>query len=64
MGRLAGIVATIGCLPAGLAIIFRRTLPPPVTVFLTYLAFVGYTTALAATEPLAQHSTFLLGKVV
>lgn len=64
MGLLVAIVASLGCLPAGLAFVFRRNWPAPVILFLSYLAAVGYITALAATDTLAHRSTFLLGKVI
>jgi hypothetical protein len=63
MVRLAGVVAVLSCLPAGLLIALRRTLPLPAKFLLGQWAAVGFITAIAATDLLAERSTFLLGKV-
>lgn len=42
--------------------VFRRTLPLPVTLILFHIASTGLVVAAAASEPLAKHTTWILGK--
>lgn len=60
---LSTIVATIAVLPASIAYLGRRSLPPFVTYALTHAAISGFAVALAASPPLAAMTTGMLGKV-
>ena len=60
---LSTIVATISVLPASIAYLGRRSLPPFVTYALTHAAISGFAVALAASPPLAAMTTGMLGKV-
>lgn len=60
---LSTIVATISVLPATIAYLGRRSLPPIVTYALTHAAVSGFAVSLAASPPLAAITTGMLGKV-
>ncbi len=55
--------AGIACVPAALAYFGRRTLPLPVELMLCHIAATGFTVAAASSSLLANHTTWLLGKV-
>lgn len=59
---LSTIVATISFLPASLGWFGRKTFPPLVTYVLAHAAVSGFAVALAASPPLAAHTTGMLGK--
>ena len=60
---LSTIVATVSVLPASIAFLGRRSLPPFVTYALTHAAISGFAVALAASPPIAAITTGMLGKV-
>lgn len=55
-------VAAIASLPALAAYLLRNVLPLPAEIALVHVAGTGLLVALAASEPLAAHTTWLLGK--
>lgn len=61
---LSTIVATLSVLPAALAWTGRKTFPSLVTYVLAHAAASGFAVALAASPPLAAHTTGMLGKVI
>lgn len=63
MVHLSGVVATASFLPALLVFNYHRQLPVTANVVLAHIAGAGMLVALAASSPLARHTTMLLGKV-
>ena len=61
--HLSGVVAGVAALPAFLAVWLRSSLPLPASIVLWYIAGTGLLVAVAASEQLAAHTTWLLGKV-
>ena len=60
---LSSIVATVSVLPATLAVVAYKRHHPLVTYTLTHAAIAGFAVATAASQPLAEHTTSMLGKV-
>lgn len=60
--HLSGVVGAIATAPALLAYTLRRSLPLPLSIVLWHVAAAGWIVALAASEHLAKHSTWVMGK--
>lgn len=60
--HLSGVVGAIATVPAVLAYSLRRSLPLPLSIVLRHVAASGWVVALAASEHLAKHSTWVMGK--
>lgn len=60
--HLSGVVAGVASLPGLAAWALRHTLPLPASIVLWHIAGTGFLVAAAASEHLAAHTTWLLGK--
>lgn len=60
---LSSLVATISVLPATLAVYSYRRHHPILTYVFAHAAVAGFAVAIAASPPLAPHTTGMLGKV-
>jgi len=60
--HLSGVVAGAATFPALAAVVFRKVLPLPVALVLWHVAGTGIIISIAASAPLARHTTWILGK--
>jgi len=60
--HLSGVVAGIAAIPAIAAFAFRRFLPIPAAIALWHIAGTGLVVSIAASGPLARHTTWIMGK--
>lgn len=62
MGALSLIVGAVACVPAALAVALRGRIPVALTGLLTHAAATGFLVAIASSDRLAAHTTWLLQK--
>lgn len=60
--HLSGVVGLVACLEAATAVALRKVLPPPIQFLLWNLTATATIISISATDQLAPHSTWILGK--